>query len=959
MRAAPSPRSGVVLMDDVDLLFHYRLNEASAANDAADAGPDGFDLTQAGSPAVSGAVYNQTGTTVGARVFDAATDYFSATATSYAASAQGENSVWAWVFPTTVSGTQCLAYLGGTGATGSGNNTQMVLRLVGDEVSLEWQHSTNTAVTSTTTGAALVNDELYFILATRENDPDNAGKYRVRIDVWALNDKTTRFSATGTHGLQHQEYFANLTGPDGGGTTGRMVIGSDYDFTGQSFTGELSDVGMSRRALSYEWGREQFARAARDFDLNGVVNKPSAYHARGRVRVLDPDGNWIDLNRLAGRGWLASGSTREHIDDPVGQARLSLVREHARRSNSETSPVLSIAPGMEDSPLNNYTSDQLVRGKTRVKLDIAVIPDRGISPRDPYEWEHDLHWDGYVADMDAADFSMGVPVDGRGVEAMDLWLTRSGTYSSDSSPQSIETTVQELFDDAIANYHGAVAPTYLSGPNAPTVRVPVATGTNINAYTQEPDAVLSCGRALGDEVGFDLRYRFIPGLREYVPNLEEPDRSKATVDWTFAAEDVSKWDSIRYGTRDIRNAIHVVALDSNGDRIEVTRTDSTSIAKYGYLWAEINEGSAHRIDSTAEITALGDAALAELKEPVIWASCTLAGFFPLVETWDRYTFAADGRTRDQSVTACVIGFEHVLAEDGSITTKLELRGDTPAAKARTWGTMLVGYQQSPSAPLYTMQTPTGLAATAGVGHSHFQWDTPDRDILRNFDVYEVWTGATSGFTTASGGTLRARVRTNAWSRGGLTDPSAVDGYVKIRAVDIWGNASALTSAVTYSATYTTTTHPAFKAYGWDSGGGSWSSTPGWRTYRADTEAYDTGADYDNATNFEFTAPVTGVYRFGGVATWAALTADRTLSARIVDDSGTPVVLATPVSRDVLYDATYGASPADLKFSWEVALTSGDKVRLQMDETDGSISRAPLQSTEQQTYWAGELIAQTA
>lgn len=937
MRAMPSARSGVVLLDEADLLFHYRLNEASSASNAADAGPDGFNLTQNGSPAVSGAVYDQTGTSVGARVFAASSDYFQRTATGYAAAAQGENSVWAWVFPNSLTGTQCLAYLGGTGASASGNNTQMVLRLIGDEVSLEWQHSTNTAVTCTTTGAGLVVDELYFILATRELDPNNAGKYRVRIDVWSLNDRKTRLH-NNLHGLLHQEFFSNKTGPDGGGSTGRMVIAADYDFIGQAFTGELSDVGMSRRALSYEWGREQFARAARDYDVGSLACRDTAA-VRWRARALASYGTWQDLNALAGKGWLASASCTHSVDDKIGAGRVDLVREQDRRSNSETSRVLSLAPGMATSPLA-----LIVRPKGRIIQEAALYPDRGAAQRDPYEWEYNVLHDGFAGKFGPARDNISIPIDGRGAVLRDMWIQTAKGYGDDASPEAVEDVAQEIVDDAKPSSY-----TYLEGVT-PTIRAAVATGFSINEYLQEQEPVINAINSLLLEVGADFRYRWIDGLQEFVPDIASPDRTLATVSRTFSVDEIEEWESYDYGTDDIRNAISVTGRAQNGtdaagqpvyERIEVTVEDSASIDQYGYLWAQINEGAASRLDSLAEITALANDALSDLKDPKVWARCALKGFFPFVELWDRYTFAADGRYRSSALTACVVGYTHEGGQDGRTRTVLEVRGDKPVATIEGWSTMISGAGQAPPGPLYTMPAITGLSYVAGVGHAEFTWDLPPNSIARNVDVYEVWTGASASFTTATG-TLRARVRTNAWTRGGL-DPASVDGYVRVRGRDIWGNYTPFTTGLAYTALYTTR-RPSFKL--------SRDSTNvafGAATFvNAGALLNGAAGDWDSHSALSggtFTAPVDGEYTFDGMLKLRAdATAGRVINIELREGTG-----VTPISER--FSTNIGTVGVTLPFTFTIELAEGDTVELWVQDT-GNDEMLP------QTFWRGILDVHT-
>lgn len=913
MRAEPNARAGVQLLETVDVVAQYRCDEGSAASNLADDSGRGNALTVNGTPAVAGRVYDST-TVQGGRDFDGSTDYFQLSDTGHISELQGEASIALWFSTDTVSGNGVLAEYGGDqGGTNTENIVVQAIRL-GSELSMRWQHSSGTVVAATTSGLSLETSTPYFACFTRELDPDNDGQYRVRIDLWDLDEKKT------SDALKYSQIVSNNLTITDGTTNARFTVGASYS-GGALFNGQMTDVTYARRPLSFEWSREQFARAARDYDYSTLANNPDAYYARARVRILDPDGNWLDISDLEGWDFFKGAEIPFHMDTPVGSAKVHLVREQNRRSNASDAPSLSISPGVSGSVLNTFSASGVLLGSRReVKIEVALIPDRGNSVREPYEWEYVLHWHGYTQNVDPSSPDLTLQVDHKTSVLRDMWLQSAGLYGDDSTPEALEDVMQEIIDDG-----KPASFTYLGGVT-PQIRVATSPGTTLNEFEQEEQPILTATRWLADEIGWDFRARWVDTLQEFVFDLAEPDRSKNSVDRTFDAEEFDRPERFEYGIRDIRNAVNVTARDANGDRIETTETNSTSIGEHGYLWGQINEGTIHRIDTAGEIIALGQAALSDLADPVVWATIPLRGFFPLVEIWDRYTFNGDGRVFSGTFTGSVIGYRHVVKETGMIQTVLEIKGDVPTGGTRKWRQIMAGPGQTPPGMKLVPPTPVAPTYSNGVGHAQISWDVPPNAVIRNLDVYEVYTGSSSGFTTSTG-TLRARIKTNDWTFGGITDPLtdlSGDDYAKILVRDVWGNASDLSTAVNINALYSQ-----LKPYVYvtslvtDSTVSLSAATFTKVTF--DNVPEDTGGDWSNA-NDRFTAPVDGLYTFNPSSRMTAGAAGSNMDVRfdLRNASGTSYLSAFEIPQ---LSFQRGASTPTYFCTIPLALTAGDEVDL--------------------------------
>lgn len=239
---------------------------------------------------------------------------------------------------------------------------------------------------------------------------------------------------------------------------------------------------------------------------------------------------------------------------------------------------------------------------------------------------------------------------------------------------SMQTVIQRMLD-------------VMTSP--PTLNIPVSPSFNMKPWKQARTGLLSAVRAVVAQRGWDVRYKWDSGSSTFKFTLYEPDRAAVSPVQTFGADDYVEIGGAVTDISGVRNAVQIVYSDS-GDldaknvpkRKKVLRTDSTSITTYGRRFMEIAEDDASQIDTASEANAMGDAVVADLKDPKVAMQVRLVHGFPWVELGDLYRFSANGRHFDTDQDLAVYQYRHKCA-NGKMQTELSLRGK-PAARYDAW-----------------------------------------------------------------------------------------------------------------------------------------------------------------------------------------------------------------------------------------------------------------------------------
>lgn len=253
-------------------------------------------------------------------------------------------------------------------------------------------------------------------------------------------------------------------------------------------------------------------------------------------------------------------------------------------------------------------------------------------------------------------------------------FTESGSTST-SVGTNVETVIQQILDDSL-------------GAGVVSLRTPTSPAWAIRYFLQARGSLLDAVRALAEQIGWFVRFAWSSGDSAFRLTLFEPGRAKSAADYAFTESSIRAVEQCRVEATSIRNFVRVIypdsaALDAKGmpPRKAMEVSDSSSIAKYGRRFMEISEGSASNIDTSAEASALANAALSDLKEPEAEFSAKL-GFFPWVQLGDMLEFPANGRQFTTSQILAVVSWQHSFS-GGTASTRIETRGK-PATGLSRW-----------------------------------------------------------------------------------------------------------------------------------------------------------------------------------------------------------------------------------------------------------------------------------
>jgi len=259
--------------------------------------------------------------------------------------------------------------------------------------------------------------------------------------------------------------------------------------------------------------------------------------------------------------------------------------------------------------------------------------------------------------------------------AMDTWIEIARPYGS-TTGVSLETVMQAVADDNLA------AP--------PTLYFPVASSAVVQHLDGDPpygpteQSTLDALRALAESIGWTVRWRhFGASASDWRHTVFGPSRTKTVADHTFGTSDYWDVTTMRQAVEDIRNAVEVLYIEEGVQKTTGVLVDAPSIAKYGRRYMKITEGTGSPINNVTTATALGNAALSDLKEPDALLEITGRYFWPGEIGVDLYTFTANNKhfSTDQKLAA--MRFMHRIAVGERPTTKILTRGK-PSGGVLMW-----------------------------------------------------------------------------------------------------------------------------------------------------------------------------------------------------------------------------------------------------------------------------------
>jgi hypothetical protein len=380
-------------------------------------------------------------------------------------------------------------------------------------------------------------------------------------------------------------------------------------------------------------------------------------------------GAWVSVSSLLGADWVLSAEWANDLDNVVGTATFTLVRE----ARVTTYGIISLSPLVGSSPAND--GGPLFDYERPVRLRTACTAAGAARPADASTaWTYVFF--GKITGIEAGGDGNQLVLTclDEGSRESDAWVREETPYSDDAG-QPIESVMAQIRSDW--------------APFLPGIVTPVSPAYMVKKFLQEKSSVLAAVRdKLALLIGFDYRWRWIDRTT-FAPVFQQPERDTPVVDAVFPPTEYVAIPKLGGTGDDIRNAGRGKWVDQNGDVHTIDVFADDSIARFGgpgkgERWFEIALGADSPIRDEAGMRTLLGAAISDLAFPSLDFDIETTYFWP-AEIGDYYQFGANQNQFTADQFAAVIGVTHTISR-GSMRTTFRLRGK-PAAAYRRWLTL--------------------------------------------------------------------------------------------------------------------------------------------------------------------------------------------------------------------------------------------------------------------------------
>lgn len=935
---------------DDDMVAVWKLDESTSGDDALD-DTGNYDLAPVSSPA-TGAGAQVVNSSLGARVFDGAADYFSATLLDTAmrnvlqhADSEPGYSVLGWFLPNSVTGDHTIIYIGGdTGTATTAHNTQLRIDTTGTELRCITQTGSGTNQIKTTTGLGLTTGRWYFFAITVAPPASGtAGRSDLTVRVWDTTDDSL-----------FTESFADAYLPTGGTSGNYIRIGALAATAAKFWDGKLDNIAIVNFAATEEYARWVYLNAVSSFSEEMLYSSVRRYKVLVRVLVLDADNVWRDMRKLApnDEDYLLSASWGDDIDAKGATAEIVFRRQ---------TYAYSLAPEMTASRLNKDSAgstDALLKLFREIKIETAVVPE-GTSVKDDVHFLPAFH--GFIDEVDPSGEAIKVSCRDESAKLDDVQIETERTYALGAGvdlaawidDQAAGSIVKD--NEPSSGYRGGYPRLF---KHKTYTAAPVNFRDNqIVSRIRVLDAIREPVTQIGGILKFqhnNTRYR-----RRFTLSL--PDRAASPslamyADGTAISFGKDDYTAHRIGqsVAGIINRVIVEVFDKDGTPENdgtypvyvATADDATSQAAYGVRTAIFS--AAENIDSQAEADALASRVLNDLKDPM--AEVTIVrDFFRIVDINDVITLEANGIHYDTNKQLAVKSYRHTIqADSGSdgvakAETSMVMR-ERPVSGVMVWIGLIGEFGGVPDRPQVGPTTPAAPTVAGIVEGISISWPMPTNRGNRNYDRTEIHVGA-SGFTPSSA-TLKKIVR-GASSHTLLEQVMGATKAVKLIHVDKHLNRSAASAEATATPRYTPQL-PAFRAY--RSASLTLTSTSGKQRLDFDAEQEDIGGNYNTSSPYTFTAPTAGMYQFSARAKLTG-TASDLVALYLYDSSGVSLLAKGTVFSDhsLVYYPSISAS---------IALAAGSTVSVYVVFTQSKTGNLAVKTGVTETFFSGSLLSQS-
>lgn len=922
MKLSISPRSGHQEQTNGDLLALWRFDEASGTAFADEGGSYG--LAAVNAPAKVDGLFALNPGGFGALRFNGTNQYAfdiptASNKTLMEAVLGSQFTVEGWFSCNDTNTARTVVGYGGTSSAITSHNRAFSLGVVNEEIRWEWDIGTGTIVTGTTTGAEILDGEIYHIaMVVRPAASGTSGERDVTIDVWTLD---------GTH---FEETFLNETAAAvGNNAVCGLYFGVDPR-SNRFFSGDVDDFRISNVPLDNRAIRFSFANGRADWD-EAVLQANQEHDTIARILIEDGDGDMQDMSALSGHDFVVGCEWGEDVATFVDSGTVSLWRAAEEK--------LSLARDYEESRLNLNAAgsyDPAVTINRRLYIEVATVP----GGRAVEEWMWVPDFDAIITAVEwgseTIDITFSDPM-----YAFSRALIKTEQVYSGGGTDDIEDVISEMISDATP------ASGYLCGYDA-SLYVPTATGAGRKQFTQTRVQLDGAITAEAGNIGWMLKYKFDSDRVAFRLTLFEPERTKTAVDLVVGSDFPYELSPVGIDFTEIKNSGEVRVEQSgtsdtdNGETITLaTDSDAASISKYGEHHFIVS--NAWNIDTITEGNTLLAAIIADRAEPKVVASASMR-FDRRIENGDLLTFEANNLNTDQDVDAAVTVVRKSISANERPTITVGLRAKPSGNPTFYNGIMMsaddFNWPDSKTPPSIA----TSVVVRPRVEGNYITWSpTVRRAGVRNWDYAELHAGATAGFAP-SNTSLIGIVRGNSFEH--AVDPLD-EFFYKVIHRDIFGFSSAASASTPTSgvAAYTAVM-PACHAYR----ATTEVITSSGKQVSINTEVADVGGLWDNAGS-QISPPVDGWYVVGvRVELIAATKADGEVELQLRQGSSTVHRRASQGPTEV------AAGTFSLELSGPFYLLSGNNYPLYLVYDHSKLGNLTVQAGQTVTYIEAVLVA---
>lgn len=238
--------------------------------------------------------------------------------------------------------------------------------------------------------------------------------------------------------------------------------------------------------------------------------------------------------------------------------------------------------------------------------------------------------------------------------------------------EELSGPVESLMSYILNKYASGLAP----------LRVPASPDWIIEPYLQERMPVWEALSRFAGMIGWDLRWRWLPGSRTTGQlTFFEPGRANTSTVLNLFTSHYYELTTFETSLEEIRNRV-VVGYGPPEARAYEMAESQESINRYRYprtMWIE--EGSNSPLQTAAEALRLATNALADLSTPMPEASVKMP-FYPYLELHDLIRVEGN-RQHNEPLVFTVVGITHSFA-DGKAYTELKLAEGRSKLGHRSW-----------------------------------------------------------------------------------------------------------------------------------------------------------------------------------------------------------------------------------------------------------------------------------